>query len=378
MSAPQTRCPAIHVADPALAPAEELAPLIAFLGGEPGVPRGQRFPRGSALRDGRLDLCKQGVGDDGLRAVLGALSKGHPWLRHLLLGTNALGDAGAQQIADALARGLDVHTLYLGCNGLSSSGVAALARGVSSSTAVRALWLKRNPIGEGGLRALLEALPASRLRTLDLTNCELGDEGVASLCAALLEAPAQIEHLFVGGNGLSNAGPLAALLAHPNCGLHTLFVGASRLGDEGLRALAPSLAKNTSLRSLDLGSNDLSAAGLEALAAHADALSLRWLSLGDSPASLALGERPNALSADALASLVALGNSSIEELGLLGAGVDSRLARALIEALEGAPLPPRLRFGKGVAKRLRRRGGTLSNRPSRSPSDVRHIKSVYR
>src|SRR5262245_18333753 len=82
----------------------ELAPLLAFLAR--GEPAGRRFdfPRGTLLPDGRLDLCKQGVGPAGAAAVAGAV-RGHPQVRHLLLGADGLGDGGAEAVAGLVCGG---------------------------------------------------------------------------------------------------------------------------------------------------------------------------------------------------------------------------------------------------------------------------------
>ncbi|MFF4349300.1 hypothetical protein [Streptomyces sp. NPDC001530] len=55
-------------------PVAELAPLLDWLRG--GRPAGERldFTAGTALPDGRLDLCKQGIGAEGAALVAAALS----------------------------------------------------------------------------------------------------------------------------------------------------------------------------------------------------------------------------------------------------------------------------------------------------------------
>lgn len=56
-------------------PVAELAPLLDWLRG--GRPAGERldFTAGTALPDGRLDLCKQGIGAQGAALVAEALSE---------------------------------------------------------------------------------------------------------------------------------------------------------------------------------------------------------------------------------------------------------------------------------------------------------------
>lgn len=368
---PRTRCPAIHVASVPRAPREELEPALQFLK-TPSARQSRRFPRGTVQRDGRLDFCKQGLGAEGVDALVEHLGEGHAWLSHVLLGTNGLGDAGAERLGRALREGLRVSTLYLGCNAVGPKGAAALAEGLAHNEHVRALWLKRNPLGEEGLSALLEVLPHTRVRTLDLTNCELGDEGVARLAHARLRS---LAHVFLGANGLTDAAPLSGWLADSTCSLRSLFLGASRLGDVGVEVLADSA---TRLHSLDLGSNALTPRSVEVLAAAE--LDLVRLQLGDSPSALALGERHNALEGAELHRIVrsVLREVKLRELGLRGAGMTSRDARRLVDALATVSDPPRVLLGAGIARRLRASAKKLSTRTCPAPTDVLRIASVYR
>ncbi|ROR37354.1 hypothetical protein [Kitasatospora cineracea] len=54
-------------------PAAELAPLLAWLRTGTGTDRRIDFPAGTALPNGRLDLCKQQLGPQGARLVADAL-----------------------------------------------------------------------------------------------------------------------------------------------------------------------------------------------------------------------------------------------------------------------------------------------------------------
>src|SRR4051812_48041850 len=81
---------------------EKLKPLLEHLERDEPVPGRIDFPVGTLLPDGRLDLCKQGLGPEGTRAVAASL-RSNTRVVHLLLGANGLGDEGAKAVAD-LAR----------------------------------------------------------------------------------------------------------------------------------------------------------------------------------------------------------------------------------------------------------------------------------
>ncbi|WP_148668610.1 gala protein, partial [Streptomyces sp. WAC05950] len=262
------RCPAIE--HPDLPPADPagLDPLLARLAADRPVEADETFPLGTLRADGRVDLCKQGLGPAGAARLLPAAAAS-PYATHLLLGTNAIGDTGAATLADALATdGHGLHTLYLGCNRIGPDGVGSLAGALADDTTVRALWLKRNPLFEDGARTLAALLRRNTaLRTLDLVNTGIGADGVRLLLDALLEREQPLERLFLGGNGLGpDAAPLLAALIR-EAGVRELYVPANHLGDEGAAALARAAEDSAHPVRLGLGGNGIGAAGARALAA---------------------------------------------------------------------------------------------------------------
>ncbi|MEV4193076.1 gala protein, partial [Streptomyces toxytricini] len=208
------RCPAIEHPDLPLADPARLDPLLARLAAAEPVAADEAFTLGTLRADGRVDLCKQGLGPAGGARVAAAAARS-PHARHLLLGTNSLGDEGARSLAAALAAGHGLHTLYLGCNRIGPDGAGALADALVDDTTAKALWLKRNPLHEDGARTLAALLRRNRtLRTLDLVNTGIGSEGVRLFLDALRTRETPLERLFLGGNGLTadDAPLLAALI----------------------------------------------------------------------------------------------------------------------------------------------------------------------
>jgi hypothetical protein len=177
----KTHCPAVAVPAVTVCDPEELRPLADWLAADRRADEPVRFPRGTVLPDGRLDLCKQSIGPDGARVVLDAL-RGAKSIRSILFGTGAIGNEGASAVAAALDDGLELDTVYLGCNRIDDVG--ALADAVSRSR-VDALWLKRNPLGETGAKQLADVIAGGGPRVLDVYNCELGDAGVTAIVEAL-------------------------------------------------------------------------------------------------------------------------------------------------------------------------------------------------
>ncbi|MFV8752818.1 gala protein [Nannocystaceae bacterium ST9] len=387
--APELICPAIAVPDIVACDPGELDPLLAWLRADRPVDELTSFPRGTALPDGRLDLCKQSLGLANAELLFGAL-RGNRQVRSLLLGTDGLRSAGAIAVANMLAteRPPGLETLYLGCNHIEPEGVAALADAITE-VPVRALWLKRNPVGVEGARVLATLLreqPA--LEVLDLTNTKLTDAGAEAIAGGLrgqAGLASGLRVLLLGGNGIGVRGAEAladAIAIHPH--LRELGLAASQLGDAGVHALARGIGR---LESLDLASNGMGVSGLGGLIEAGAAL--KSLDLGSTPSSRVLGARDNELGdavGGALLGEWLAGNPGLGRLDLRHAGVRSRGALAILAGLESNDRLFDLQLGKFVARQIKRklRIRLDANRANAAPErlavpwHVAAILSVYR
>ncbi|MFJ4776577.1 gala protein [Streptomyces sp. NPDC088762] len=371
------RCPAIE--HPDLPPADPagLEPLLARLAADRPVEADETFPLGTLRTDGRVDLCKQGLGPLGAARLLPAAAAS-VHATHLLLGTNAIGDAGARTLAGALTGGHGLHTLYLGCNRIGPDGVSALAGALTEDTTVRALWLKRNPLFGDGARTLAALLRRNgSLRTLDLVNTGIGADGVRLLLDALLDRAHPLERLFLGGNGLGpDAAPLLAALIR-DAGVRELYVPANHLGDQGAAALATAAAASAHPVRLGLGGNGIGAAGARSLASSLG--SIEALDLGRTMSERSLGapgNHPGDEGAYALAA--ALPGSPLRRLELRHTGLTGRGAKGLLAAVPADSPLEYVGLGPGLPRRVKR-SFTERLRPARAAHpDVRAIGSVYR
>ncbi|WP_432043009.1 gala protein [Streptomyces cadmiisoli] len=376
------RCPAIEHPDLPLADPARLVPLLDRLADERSVTGDETFPLGTLRADGRVDLCKQGLGPDGAaRLVPAALASPHS--THLLLGTNSLGDEGVRSLAEAFAEagragsGHGVRTLYLGCNRIGPAGVTALAEALADDNTVRALWLKRNPVGETGARTLAGLLRRNTtLRTLDLVNSGIGAKGVRVLLETLLDREAPLERLFLGGNGLTAAeAPLLAALVR-DAGVRELYVPANHLGDAGIAVLAAALDADRPVR-LGLGGNGVGPSGARALADALDGIDT--LDLGRPMSERSLGAPGNTTGdggAHALAT--ALPGSPLRRLELRHTGITGRGAKTLLSALDGGHRLEYVGLGPGLPRRIKRSFSEQLHPARLTHPDLRAIGSLYR
>ncbi|MFI0965764.1 gala protein [Streptomyces sp. NPDC021080] len=370
------RCPAIEHPDIPISEPAALEPLLARLRSAAPVETDEAFPLGTVRADGRVDLCKQGLGAGGAARLM-PVAAASPHATHVLLGTNAIGDEGARSVAGSLTDGHGLHTLYLGCNRIGPDGVTALTDALATDGTVYALWLKRNPVGDHGARALAAMLRRNTtLRTLDLVNTGLTVDGLRALCETLTNRPSPVERLFLGGNGLTaDVAPLLATLIR-EAGVRELYLPANHLGDEGAAILAAAVDPGRPVR-LGLGGNGIGPAGARALADSLDGIEA--LDLGRPLSQRSLGAPANATGDEGAHALAAaLPGSPLRRLELCHTGLTGRGAKTLLAAVpDGSPLEY-VGLGPGLPRKVKR-SFTQRLRPvGRAHPDLRAIGSVYR
>ncbi|WP_184540804.1 gala protein [Streptosporangium becharense] len=370
------RCPAIEHPDVPPADAADLDLLIARLAASRPVEAAEAFPLGTLQPDGRVDLCKQGLGPRGAARILPAAAAS-PHAVHLLLGTNGIASEGARSVAGALVDGHGLRTLYLGCNRIDADGAAALAERLGDDDGVRGLWLKRNPIGDAGVRALARMLRRNTaIRTLDLVNTGLTPQGLRALLAVLPDRSHPVERLFLGGNGLGpeSAGLLAALVR--DAGVRELYLPANHLGDTGVAALAAVADPARPVR-LGLGGNGIGPGGVRALADALDGI--ESLDLGRPPSQRTLGASCNHTGDAGVAALAgALPGSPLRRLELRHTSFTGRGAKTLLAAVGEGTRLEYVGLGPGLPRRVKRALAQRLRPSSPAHPDLRAIGSVYR
>lgn len=294
------QCP-VHRVSITPCDATELEPLLEHLSDNLGIklnaPGNQQFPRGTLTSDGRLDLCKQSLGVDHCLSVTKALEH-NTQVRSLMLGTDAIGDAGAAAVAGLASVNPHLEVLYLGCNNIGPAGALALGNTLAGSAPnITGLWLKRNPLGPEGAANIAHMLRSNQhLRVLDLVNTDLRASGVQAIVDALCSDNHSLQSLYLSGNGLeaASAVDLARLLRDaPH--IKALYLSVNRLGDEGALVLADALRHSRTLHTLELASNGIRQQGASALFDAARHSSLQSLNLGYAPSTRVLGAQANCM-----------------------------------------------------------------------------------
>ena len=366
------------------------------------VPLVRRYPglvhldlSGAGLRGGAGRLGPAGAAKLA-DAVLSGAAQGGGRLRVLILRGNAVGDAGAGELARRLvgSERCGLETLNLEDNGIGGAGMRALAVALGRNASLRHLALSRNVDagegageGEGGggggqfgmaaAQAFAEALRChAGLRVLELASCGVSCAEACALAEGLREN-VTLEKLDLGRSGvpLSGAVRLLSALSRGACrsSLRSLRIGVcegSADGEEEMEAEAEAgmlpgaleaLCHSETLAELRLEGDKYAGHGWGAAAAGgpshaAPALVVRALREAPSGGSIrSLGLRDSRIGPSAAADLAAalLDNAVLTRLDLGNNDV----------GLEGAAAIARLLAqGRGNLAHLRLDGNNLKAR----------------
>lgn len=285
-----------------------------------------QFVRGVHYNDGRIDLCKQVVGNLWIQDLMNSI-KNNPHVKHFLLGNNIINIEGATAIANFITEPHvpQIKTWYLAGNQINSQGIELIAKALTTDAIANALWLKRNPIKEGA-KYLGDMLKQNTtLRILDLDNTGLLDSGVKDLFEGL-KHNTTLKHLYLSSNGITEEGCKYIaeyfdykVLASEK-GLESLWLTINRIGDAGTEILMNSLKNYKHLKRLNLGSNRITHVGAKhVFETYLDSTNLIMLDLGYYKSTLDLGEMPNNLGSEGCDYAIQFlnGNKSVQYFSIM-------------------------------------------------------------
>ncbi|KAK4822744.1 hypothetical protein QYF61_019935 [Mycteria americana] len=199
-------------------------------------------------------------------AELAALLAQHPSLARLELGDGTLGDGGVRLLCEGLRQpGCRLRVLRLRYSRLTSACCEDLAAALGASPCLEELDLSFSEgLRDAGVQLLCEGLRhhACRLQTLRLGSCRLTGACCQALAARLVESP-RLACLDLSDNELGADGvlQLCQQLRHPACSLRALGLSTSALSEEALQELAALRALKPDLKIGYLLEQDVPQAG---------------------------------------------------------------------------------------------------------------------
>ncbi|XP_050753304.1 NACHT, LRR and PYD domains-containing protein 3-like isoform X1 [Gymnogyps californianus] len=218
---------------------------------------------GSDLRALRLQWC--GLSES-CCAELAALLAEHPSLARLELGDGTLGDGGVRLLCEGLQQpGCRLRVLRLRYSRLTSACCEDLAAVLGTSLRLEELDLSFNEgLRDAGVQLLCKGLQrrACQLQALRLGSCRLTGACCQALAARLVENPS-LTCLDLSDNELGADGvlQLCQQLRHPACPLQALGLSTSGLNEEALQELAALQALKPDLKIGYLLEQDVPQAG---------------------------------------------------------------------------------------------------------------------
>mmetsp|Transcript_32311 Transcript_32311/g.48801 ORF Transcript_32311/g.48801 Transcript_32311/m.48801 type:complete len:590 (-) Transcript_32311:115-1884(-) len=227
----------------------------------------------SSLADGVLDLSRNDIGDEGLQALASSLAS-NAKLRELNLCNNNFGDKGLEALAESLAHNRALRVLSIAANtAITKIGVRAISRILQSSKSrLEDLRLDRIYICEEGGKILGDALSINEslvslsLRCWGNDDVSIGDDGLKALAHGL-SRNSHLKELDLSRNTAITATGLRSLKQYfrsPSCALENLTLYDINFGDKGAYALAYALRENKSLKFLYFDDRGITSKGWKA------------------------------------------------------------------------------------------------------------------
>ncbi|XP_065138058.1 uncharacterized protein [Paramisgurnus dabryanus] len=211
-----------------------------------------------------LELSECNITDEGCVALTSALRSNPSHLTHLNLSDNKLRDSGVKFIFDVLKNpDCKLKILKLWCVNITAEGDAAL-----TSNPLHVKKLNHIKLGDTEVKLISDVLknPDCKLQILELSTCNITDEGCVALASALRSNPSHLRDLDLSDSKLTDSGVklISDVLKNPDCKLKILNLNKCHITDEGCVALTSALRSNTShLTHLTLAMNNLRDSGVK-------------------------------------------------------------------------------------------------------------------
>jgi len=194
---------------------------------------------GSAIEDSnvkRLQLNRMGIDAEVLECFLQNGVAESVTLQGIVMDSNPLRDDGLHTVSECLSIGL-IELSLSNCEITDQSEISLLHL-VSLSPNLKVLNISNNKLGPHALNSTVEWMSTVEkenfaLRNLEVSGCELGDEGLIGLIPIM----GCLDYLGIRENGITSAGLEGLMKANQMIQLMVLDLGDNEIGEAGVHAL---------------------------------------------------------------------------------------------------------------------------------------------
>lgn len=232
----------------------------------------------------RLSLCNNGLAAETMKYVIDILTKDEcsngciaEKLTTIHFYNNMSGPAGCREFARILDKSKDLVDVRFSSTRAFKEGTDIFACALDAClTDGRNPNLKKldlcdnNFVNKTSQEALFRALSATKhLTYLNLSMCELGDDGVEKVCGALRESNSRLKHLDLSANELTRRGAKHIADYIRDCkGLEVLRMEDNEITSKGVVLIAAAFHvgyAGSTIEELQLDSNEIGTKGARAL-----------------------------------------------------------------------------------------------------------------
>ena len=197
-----------------------------------------------------------------------------PHLKHLTLNGNKLyrdPNLTKRLLSTLSSTTSNLQTLSLCWNGLGGNLAKVLSKRVLSSrnNTLQSLLVCGNPLGCTGIQSFVKEGQLHKVPSIDLWDCDIGDEGMRWLGMALEHKDCRIMKLVLDMNGIGDVG-----IQHLSKGLSlqtsliSLHLYCNDISDEGVDILFSALPTSSSFGELSLRANRITSEGAKSIASN--------------------------------------------------------------------------------------------------------------
>ncbi|CAL5990595.1 Conserved_hypothetical protein [Hexamita inflata] len=176
-------------------------------------------------------------------------------LHALNLSNNPFGDITAQALTLIITGCEQLTTLTLDSCNLTSQSILIIINQIQiKKVSLAAISLQKNLINDIGFKALGEAVAAGQLKSLNVANNLITQDGVTQFCQLASSPNCRLRQLDVSGNLIGNSGAeaLGTLLSF-NQTILRLFITDCTINEQGAAAIFQALQTNQTLIQMTFG-----------------------------------------------------------------------------------------------------------------------------